>query len=352
MHRFHPLRGLNAPSAYCAELYEVLRHASHLIQTSCEDPENLATEAVPPAGLFKIDSELVKLCLQWRQWTEQEADRICQELAINRNGRSAGSVFLLRADSSLLGRHRNSLCGSGRDWRGIRIHANDRVLMEAFQKDIVALDPEDALASRWDEMLASAMKRLSEFSADLPRAIAALISDIIMVKSTGDVAASIFSFSDDQAPNVLYIAPRAGDESLSSDDLADSIFHEFLHQVLYQYDRDKRLLFDYEFPRFPAPWRKGLRPSGGFLHGTYVFGMLSLYWHALGEHATGGLRDKARSNAASFRRNAFYGLGSLRDLAILTRRGTAFLEELARRLGVPLDRIPSPRPSIAGTSPK
>jgi HEXXH motif-containing protein len=163
----------------------------------------------------------------------------------------------------------------------------------------------------------------------------------------------IFSFSDDSAPNVLYVAPCAGEALLGPDDLGDSLLHEFLHQVLYQMERDAPVLFDKVYPRFPAPWREGLRPSGGFFHGTFVFAGLSQYWGAL---ATEGLEnvdcDKAAENAQRFAKQALYGISSLRQFALLTPRGSLLLDQLALNLGVTETRMKAPglaAPCYTGT---
>ena len=87
----------------------------------------------------------------------------------------------------------------------------------------------------------------------LPDAFTALVSDVLFVESTIDADDQIFSFSDDSAPNVLYIAPTAGGCALAPDDLADSLLHEFLHQQLYHMDADERMLLDNVFPYFQPP---------------------------------------------------------------------------------------------------
>ena len=81
----------------------------------------------------------------------------------------------------------------------------------------------------------------------LPDAFRALVSDVLFVESTIEAADQIFSFSDDSAPNVLYIAPMAEGCALAPDHLADSLLHEFLHQQLYHMDADERMLLTMRF---------------------------------------------------------------------------------------------------------
>jgi HEXXH motif-containing protein len=174
----------------------------------------------------------------------------------------------------------------------------------------------------------------------LPDAFAALVSDILFVESTVEATDQIFSFSDDSAPNVLYIAPKAGNSALAPDDLADSLLHEFLHQALYHMDAEERMLLDNVFPYFPAPWRAGLRPAAGFFHGTFVFSGLARFWQAIARNHP--FNQKAESNSKRFREQAIYGIQALRQFALTTRRGAALLDCLAEGLGLSDSPISAP----------
>ena len=179
---------------------------------------------------------------------------------------------------------------------------------------------------------------LSALSPLLPHAMRELISDILFVETTVENETGIFSFSDDSAPNVLYVAPYAGDQPLAPDDIADSILHEFLHQILYHVESTTPLLIDHDFPRFPAPWRSGFRPSGGFLHGTFVFSGLALYWKAIAQSDGRNLpmynNEKATANAAAFKEQATYGLRSAFQFSLLTPSGIKLVENIAQLLGI------------------
>ena len=120
--------------------------------------------------------------------------------------------------------------------------------------------------------------------------------------------------------------------------IADSILHEFLHHVLYHIELSSPLLFDYDYPQFPAPWRDGLRPAGGFLHGTFVFSILALFWKAIGASDNSMLhmhnKDKAVANARKFREQAIYGLQSAYQFALLTPAGIELVQQIACKLDV------------------
>jgi len=215
--------------------------------------------------------------------------------------------------------------------------------VKPFLDSIHFLPEESEEVSHGMEALTVAEHCIGAFDADLLMCIRALISDIVFVESKLESEGNIFSFSDDSAPNVLYIAPFAGNKPLEPDDLADSILHEFFHHVLYHAETDGAVLFDKVYPRFPAPWRSGLRPSGGFFHGTFVFAGLSKYWEALTK-AVPPLTDydKAETNAANFRSNTIYGIRSLRSFALLTKRGESLLTALSKDLGASEDNMLPP----------
>jgi HEXXH motif-containing protein len=95
------------------------------------------------------------------------------------------------------------------------------------------------------------------------------------------------------------------------------------------------MLLDHVYPRFPAPWRAGMRPAGGFFHGTFVFAGLSQYWAALAHsQPTGVDLQKAKDNAIRFAKQAVFGIQSLRQFALLTKRGEALLDQLADAIGL------------------
>jgi HEXXH motif-containing protein len=266
-------------------------------------------------------------------------------MGIVRNGESAAAIILCEGRGvSQNGESR--IMDAGRWLNSITLQSEDKRLVTPFLDTIRVLTSDSKKVQHGIQMLAEAKNLLGRLQPALPDAFEALISDVIFVESTIESTDHIFSFSDDTAPNVLYIAPSAGETLLGADDLGDSLLHEFLHQVLYQMERDEPMLIDKVYPRFPAPWRDGLRPSGGFFHGTFVFAGLSQYWAALAK--TDGTNvdfDKATDNAKRFAEQAAYGINSLRQFALLTPRGNALLNQLAAILD--LKELRSPAPGLA-----
>ena len=341
MHRSHPERGLDAPTVYCGEMFALLSTATRLLRESLG---NSLTGPASPWGSGR-GPERVEQCVAWRYETEERAKEQARSLGVERGSASAAAILLPLAFGG------GPAAGSAAEdivpaaiWLGsIRIQAADPRLVDPF------LDSIRLLAADSDEVrhAVSSLDRieacLRALDPLLPAAMAALLSDIIFVESTVPDEGGIFSFSDDKAPNVLYIAPYAGGRPIAPEDLADSIYHEFLHQVLYHFERSGALLFDHMYPRFPAPWRTGLRQSGGFLHGTFVFTGLAQYWVALSEAEVPGVDPgKAGRNADRAARQAAYGISCLREFALLTPRGMRLVNELAAQMGVTNERMQAP----------
>jgi uncharacterized protein len=340
MHRAHPERGLDAPTVYCGEIFGLVSTATRLLRRSLAEAGVDNKDRLPAGGL-----ELVARCAEWRKETEANANEraLCQG---TRRGNASAAAILLPGTYS----EGSAADGSEGEvqplamWlNDIRIHAADPRLVEPFT-DSIRLLPDDSDEVQYAiRSLHTIEKCLRALDPLLTAAMAALISDIIFVESTVPDEGGIFSFSDDKAPNVLYIAPYAGGQPIAPDDLADSIYHEFRHQILYHYERGGELLFDRVFPHFPAPWRPGLRQSSGFLHGTFVFTGLAKFWGALTDVDLPGLdRAKARRNAERAFKQAAYGIGSLREFALLTPRGLMLISDLASEIGVSEEPLPAP----------
>lgn len=338
MHRAHPERGLDAPTTYCREMFGVLEAATQLLRESLPEPAEVEDGRLASSGAERVDQ-----CANWRRATEERADARAAALGIERAEASAAAILLPGA----YGESRAPHAGMGEPlthWLGtVRIQAADPRLLEPFL-DSIRLPPPDSPAIRHAlDSLAQVEACLRTLDPHLPNAVATLISDILIVESTVPDEGGIFSFSDDKAPNVLYIAAFAGGKPIKIEDLADSIYHEFRHQVLYHYERGGALLFDHVYPRFPAPWRPGLRQSGGFLHGTYVFTGLAQYWAALADGNVPGVdRAKARRNAARAAEQAAHGIRCLRQFALLTERGQSLVDTLATEIGMTDGRLEAP----------
>lgn len=319
MHRWHPVRGLDAPSVYCRELFGVIETATRLLRESLTGPSG--------AMEFGLTGKrLAATCRRWREESECRADAICERAGVSRNGASIASVFLAAKSGTDFDFEAGNAIET---WLGaIQIQSAERWLVHPFLDSIRVCPANSPQVRHGLVLLQQCEALLSEVDELLPSAMAALISNIVFVESTLESEDQIFSFSDDSAPNALYISSFVGKQPLNADDFCDSLYHEFLHHVLYNVERLIPLLHDHVFPRFPAPWRAGLRPSGSFFHGTFVFANLSLYWRAL---ARGG-GAKAMENAAEFQARARYGIASLRQFALLTEAGKVLLQDLEERL--------------------
>jgi uncharacterized protein len=339
MHRAHATRGLAAPTVYCREMFALLKTGTRLLRDALVESSSPADSGfrLPLSG-----GELVARCTQWRIETERRADHLAASLGVDRPD-AAAAVLLPHAYSGSLEPRKNRSEPHSRWLGGIRLHSDDPRLVTAFSDSVRALlfesaQVQHALASM--DLIEECLLRLD---SRLPEAISALISDIIFVESTVADEGGIFSFSDDKAPNVLYIAPFAGGKPIPAEDLADSIFHEFLHQVLYHYESSGPILFEREYPKFPAPWRAGLRPAGGFFHGTFVFSGLHRLWAALAASPPSGVSaHKASRNAAKTKEQAIYGMSTLREFALLTPRGDQLVDDLAASLNVVLNSLEAP----------
>jgi uncharacterized protein len=340
MHRSHPERGLEAPTVYCGEMFGLLSAATRLLRESLAESTEGTVDRLAGRG-----PELVARCREWRAETEERADAKALAHRLDRGGASAAAILLPGSygeESSVAAPPTEARPLA--TWLGsIRIQAADPRLVEPFLESIQLL-PSDAAEVRYAleslDLIEGCLRALDPY---LPAAMAALLSDVIFVESTVPDEGGIFSFSDDKAPNVLYIAAYAGGRPIAPDDLADSIYHEFRHQVLYHYERGGELLFDRVYPRFPAPWRPGLRQSSGFLHGTFVFTGLAQFWAALADNPVRGTDvAKAGRNAARATEQAAYGIRCLREFALLTPRGMRLVDDLAEQVGVPAESMQPP----------
>lgn len=355
MHRAHGTRGLEAPTIYCGEMFALFGLASRLLRESflqqepdvASDIEGAASSGQKPdSSSFPFESaRLVQACARWRRDTEAAADGLAARLGVERRG-SAAAILLPHAynpDASVAAFAPSAVHERVLWLNTVCMQSMDQRLSGSFGDSIRVCEPESREVRHMLESLERIEQCLRSYDAKLPDAIAALISDIVCVESVVPDEGGIFSFSDDKAPNVVYIASYAGGRPIPPEDLADSIYHEFLHQVLYHYERaNGPLLFEREYPRFTAPWRPGLRPAIGFLHGTFVFTGLARLWKALATSDEVSDRSKATRNAARAFEQARYGVASLRAFAMLTRQGERLVDDLATYLGAPIAAIKPP----------
>ena len=340
MHRWHPTRQLDAPTVYCREMFGLLETSSILLRKEMEslNPPS-ATDTFPITG-----DRLLKACIQWRCETEKRADECANFSKFVRGGASAAAILLWQKHGQGNTWPNSEQKSIAKKWLGsVAVQSTDAWLVAPFLDSIRVLDSKSEAVKTGLELLDLAEEILRQFDPTLPAAFSALISDIVFVESKVEQVDQIFSFSDDSAPNVLYVAPYINNRPLSPDDFADSLLHEFQHHVLYHLERKGGFLFDNVFPHFPAPWRTGLRPAAGFFHGTFVFARLARFWNSLANTKTEYLcLEKARANADKFRKQAAYGIASLRQFALLTPRGSVMLECLEHSLESPMSRLPPP----------
>lgn len=294
MHRFSSERGFEAPTVYCREMFLLLSQGVAAAQQAL-GPGTKPNDSSDP------QENLVELCQRW-------------------SGCSACN------DNSL----------PSLELEHVRGYAPE--LTDRFSQTIISCSDNSVEVAHLRHFLPEIKNLLGEYSPRVLEAFETLISDIVVVRSKHSTEHGIFSFSDDTMPNVIYVATHVGESPLPAEDLADSIYHEFLHHVLYHLEKERPLLHDEVFPRFPAPWAVGLRPSAGFLHGTFVFANLSCYWKYLAESAQSEmLRNKASKNAKKFIEQAHYGIATLRRFGLLTVHGSILLDQLSLSIGVSKD---------------
>jgi hypothetical protein len=146
------------------------------------------------------------------------------------------------------------------------------------------------------------------------------------------------SYSHLARPGISYLSVFRG----SLVDLADDLLHETAHHRLHARQEVESLIRDPGEHRFYSPWRRGLRPLNGILHGTFTFlYRAELFWRL----SRGGPRPgRARLAAArkrlgsEARRELKRCAASLADLrgasgaGLLTAAGCRLVARMGRRL--------------------
>jgi radical SAM protein with 4Fe4S-binding SPASM domain len=293
MHRFERIRGFFAPTVYCKEMFSLLTESTKAVTQKLLDAES-----------DNLTSRLIG-----------KLSEHCQNWASNRQSQTKSSLEKWISKSSI-----NPASFTNPD---------DNSLFAPFADTIVRCTDDSPEVAQFRVTISQAMELLGLHDANLPSLIRTLLTDIVVVRSKLPNEAGIFSFSDDSMPDVIYISTFVGDEALHPTDLADSIYHEFLHHVLYHFEQSHPLLFEREYPRIPAPWTAGLRPSIGFFHGTFIFAHLSRYWKSLSEKSDSPvIRAKASKNSDIFTEQAWFGIEALDRFALLTPTGKLVLSEL------------------------
>lgn len=330
MHRYHDTSGFITPSIYCKEIYKLLSVSSRLLRGSLSSIS--VQEKIKNGNLLITDSKLLKKCMAWSKETFLLAG-IDRDEWVKNPSISSPAANILCSEINI----KNSLVECAFNWMGeIRINSMDPRLTQPFLDSVLSVCTGTQQSDYFLSQLEAIEHFICTFSINVLNSIKALISDIIIVNTNSEHESGIFSFSDDTAPNVLYISTFVKEQPIPPEDLADSILHEFFHQVLYHHIKDGDMLYDNVNPMFPAPWRGGMRPSSGFLHGTFVFSWLSKFWEALDREDLKSIpKGKAKQNAKIFDNQAKYGIQSLQDLGLLTPRGINLIEGLRELLDMP-----------------
>ena len=132
------------------------------------------------------------------------------------------------------------------------------------------------------------------------------------------------SYSHLARPGISYINVFRG----TLLDLADDLLHETAHHRLHAWQEVAAFTRDDTEQRYFSPWRQGLRPLNGILHGTFTFlDRTELLLRASGAQLPPGRRTELRAEA---RRELGRCSRSLLDLAAARKEG--FLTPAGRSL--------------------
>ena len=132
------------------------------------------------------------------------------------------------------------------------------------------------------------------------------------------------SYSHLARPGISYINVFRG----TLLDLADDLLHETAHHRLHAWQEVAAFARDDTEQRYFSPWRQGLRPLNGILHGTFTFlDRTELLLRASGAQLAPGRRTELRAEA---RRELGRCSRSLLDLAAARKEG--FLTPAGRSL--------------------
>lgn len=319
-HRFDPVNKFDMPSIYCREIFSVMAKSADLLRSSMN--EDVHHNQINQ--LFILNNS--------KKWRTQ-IDTLAMNLSIKHNILNYNQEFfsaaslLLKIDNNIPSDYDDKKSDFDIFLDNIRIQIDDSVLSMAYQ-DIFEIVSKDSEEYQYFKSNRHHIENyLQEYSKILTQSMDLLISDIIICKYK-EKKSGIFSFSDDKAPNIIYVSVYENGVPLDLADIADSIIHEYLHQVLFHLDRETPFLNDKEHPRFSAPWRSGLRSANGFLHGTYVFTHLSHFWMNLYNSPYYIDKKKALNNYEKFKSQSIYGISSIYHFSLLTKHGEDLLKYL------------------------
>ena len=140
MHRWHPTRGLDAPSIYCRELFGLLETSSILLREELGRLRpQVADNAFPLRGV-----SLVKACERWRHDTESRADACAADSCVERNGASAAAVLLWSSHRGEIDAPLPVNVHTKRRWmNSVNVQSSETWLVRPFEDSIRVL-PDDS----------------------------------------------------------------------------------------------------------------------------------------------------------------------------------------------------------------
>lgn len=215
---------------------------------------------------------------------------------------------------------------------GQRLHVDreDPAFVEAwipsarFSSHGVTAAPREGLGA-WVRALEDAARVVERVTPDTASMVGWIVRSFIPIVSPAEELAC--SMSDSSLPGAI----------MSTIDgppvLAESIVHEFRHNLLHQLERAYPI-FELDSPRearFYSPWRTDPRPLSGILHALFVFLDVCAIHAGVLEMGIGEARELADSSvrlAANVRRIRI-ALDVLRGNARLTPFGTGFVAGIA-----------------------
>jgi uncharacterized protein len=214
------------------------------------------------------------------------------------------------------------------------IHRPDPWLRLPFGAKIIFED--EAVARAGASIVQEALAIIEAWRPDLLAEIRSISSEFQFIRDPEAHPAKIVSFSDNAVPGALYVSVRQEQGYVDPYDLADSIIHEHRHQKLYLL-QDAACLLEADKPFVRSPWRSDLRPPSGLLHAVFVFTHLLEFWAHWEANGSAKLRDRARQNTSTTRKNLAEALPTLKATA-LTEIGSRLVSVLEERVASPAHR--------------
>jgi uncharacterized protein len=211
---------------------------------------------------------------------------------------------------------------------GPLLHRSDRWLRLHFDTKIIFEDGEPAKAGTL--IVKEALAIIGAWRSSLLAEIGTISSEIQFIRDPDAHPDKMVSFSDNSVPGALYVSVRHAQGYVDPYDLADSIIHEHRHQKLYLLQHAFPLV-EVDKPLVRSPWRSDLRPPSGLFHAVFVFSQLLEFWTYLEASGPSAVRDRARQNIETTRRNLAEAVPTLKSTP-LTDLGSRLASVLESRI--------------------